>query len=238
MREQFSVSPQKELPPQAHARIARWQREILDSYSQQAADALIQKFAEKSVWQTPTLILLKNNAFPTLENSGPLEADPRLKYIPHATLDLWKRGHAEKMHFVSQPESDLRKRLFTRSLGLVSRMQKADVHILAGTDSPAPYVFPGFSLHDELQLLVQAGLTPMEALQTATRNPAAFLGTAKDSGTTAAGKYADLVLLDANPLDDIRNTQKIRGVILRGKLLDRAALDQLLETARAFPATH
>jgi imidazolonepropionase-like amidohydrolase len=107
-------------------------------------------------------------------------------------------------------------------------MQKAGVKILAGTDAPAPFVFPGFALHDELALLVEAGLTPHEALEAATSNAAEFLGALQDSGSIAAGKYADMVVLDANPLDDIRNTQKIRAVILRGKLLDRRALDALL----------
>ncbi len=119
-------------------------------------------------------------------------------------------------------------------MDLVAQMQKAGVKILAGTDAPAPYVFPGFSVHDELQLLVAAGLTPFEALQSATKSPAEFLHTTKDSGTVEKGKLADLVLLDANPLEDIRNTGKIRAVILRGKLLDRAALDQLLVGALSF----
>jgi imidazolonepropionase-like amidohydrolase len=113
-------------------------------------------------------------------------------------------------------------------------MQKVGVKILAGTDAPAPYVFPGSSLHDELQLLVESGLTPLEALQSATKSPAEFLHTAKDSGTVEKGKLVDLVLLDANPLDDIRNTRNIHAVILRGKLLDRAALDQLLAEVQSF----
>ncbi len=99
-------------------------------------------------------------------------------------------------------------------------------------------MLPGFSLHEDLALLVRAGLTPMEALQAGTRNPAEFLGRLDSQGTIAAGKNADLVLLDANPLDDIHNTQKIRAVVVRGKLLDRAALDQLLADAEKFATDH
>jgi imidazolonepropionase-like amidohydrolase len=117
-------------------------------------------------------------------------------------------------------------------------MQRSGVHILAGTDSPAPYVFPGFALHEELAMLVDAGLTPMEALRAATRNAAEFVGKSKDSGTIAEGKYADLVLLDANPLEEIRSTRRIRAVIVRGKLLDRNALDGMLESVRLFAGTH
>jgi imidazolonepropionase-like amidohydrolase len=123
-------------------------------------------------------------------------------------------------------------------MNIVAEMQKAGVKILAGTDAPAPYVFPGFALHDELQLLVEAGLTPLEALQAATKSPAEFLHTAKDSGTIEKGKYADLLLLDANPFDDIHNSRQIRAVIFHGRLLDRASLDASLAEVHAFATTH
>jgi imidazolonepropionase-like amidohydrolase len=106
-------------------------------------------------------------------------------------------------------------------------MQKAGVRLLAGTDLAAAGTYPGFDLHEELALLVEAGLTPMEALQCATRNAAGFLKLS-DVGTIQAGKIADLVLLDANPLEDIRNTRRIRAVVIRGKLLRRPALGNLL----------
>ena len=89
-------------------------------------------------------------------------------------------------------------------------------------------------LHDELAILVEAGLSPMAALQTATLNPARFLGQEKDLGTVAQGKIADLVLLDANPLDDIRNTTKINSVVVNGRFLDRSVLDQRLTQVRAL----
>ena len=105
--------------------------------------------------------------------------------------------------------------------------------MLAGSDSPNPFVYPGFSLHDELGLLVRAGLTPAQALRTATINPATFLGVTDSLGTVAPGKVADLVLLDANPLADIANTKRIRAVIQGGRLLNRTALDAILAHARA-----
>ena len=105
--------------------------------------------------------------------------------------------------------------------------------MLAGTDMPNPQVYAGFSLHDELGLLVRAGLTPAEALRTATIEPARFLGLADSLGVVAGGKIADLVLLDANPLRDITNTRKIRAVIQGGRVLDRPALDRLLADAKA-----
>lgn len=112
-------------------------------------------------------------------------------------------------------------------------MRRAGVEFLAGTDALNPYCFPGFSLHDELVLLVNAGLTPMEALQAATLNPARFLGKEKELGTVEKGKVADLVLLEANPLKDIRNTQKINAVTIRGKLIPKSELEQMLATVEA-----
>jgi imidazolonepropionase-like amidohydrolase len=115
---------------------------------------------------------------------------------------------------------------------LVGRIHRAGVKILAGTDTMNPYCFPGFSLHDELKLLVESGLPPMAALQAATRNAAEFIGRLDTLGTIEAGKIADLVLLDKNPLVEIGNTQSIQAVILNGKLMPRAALDQMLTTAQ------
>ena len=113
-------------------------------------------------------------------------------------------------------------------------MHRAGIKFLAGTDTPpGVYVFPGFSLHEELQRFVAAGFTPMEALQTATLNPAKFLGMEGRLGTIEKGKLADLVLLNANPLDDIRNTQKIQAVVLNGRYLPRAKLDRMLAGAEA-----
>jgi len=121
-----------------------------------------------------------------------------------------------------------RKRLFQKELEVVAPMHRAGVKLLAGTDTPNPYCFPGFSLHDELGFMVQAGLTPSEAFQTATINPAEFLGLSKILGTVEEGKIADLVLLDANPLENIANTKRIAAVVSSGRLLDRKALDGLL----------
>jgi imidazolonepropionase-like amidohydrolase len=105
---------------------------------------------------------------------------------------------------------------------------------MAGTDTaPGVYIMPGFSLHDELANFVEAGFTPMEALQTATSNPAKFLNVESSFGSIEPGKTADLVLLDANPLDDIHNTQKIVAVIASGRLFDRAALNQILKQVEA-----
>jgi len=113
-------------------------------------------------------------------------------------------------------------------------MYRAGVPILAGTDTMNPQCFPGFGIHDELALLVDAGLSPLAALQTATRNAADFMGQLDRRGTIEVGRIADLVLLDKDPLVDIRNTRSIQAVVLRGKLYPRPALDAMLAKAQTL----
>jgi len=117
------------------------------------------------------------------------------------------------------------------SLALTGEAHRLGVRLMAGTDAPLAYVYPGLSLHDELALFVQAGLTPMQAIRSATYEPAAYLGALDSLGTIRPGRAADLVLLDRDPLADIRNTRAISAVIARGRVVDRAAL--LRRVARA-----
>ena len=112
---------------------------------------------------------------------------------------------------------------------IVSIMHRAGVPILTGTDTPMPGVYPGWSVHEEMAMLVEAGLSPREALRSATILPAQFLGIADTSGSIVVGKRADLVLLDADPAKDIHSSQRIRAVVLDGRLFQRDDLDALLE---------
>jgi imidazolonepropionase-like amidohydrolase len=137
----------------------------------------------------------------------------------------------------------VREKFVTHELDIVRKLNDAGVPLLAGTDTPAGIdVIPGFSLHLELIRLEQAGLTPLQALQTATINPARFLDKTADFGTVEKGKIADLVLLAANPLDGIHFTQSIAGVVLNGRYLSRQDLDAMLksvqETAAGKGAAH
>jgi imidazolonepropionase-like amidohydrolase len=236
MRKQFAAAPKKATIGQSVNRELAWQIELLQSYSDGQADALIAKFLRNQTWQVPTLILLRNDAFPTPENGA--SRDPRRKYIPLQVLANWEKGTKDRDKGATAEEFALRSRLMQASLRIVGKMNAAGVSMMAGTDTTAPYVFPGSSLHEELALLVQAGLTPMQALQAATRRPAEFLGKLQTQGTIETGKIADLLLLDANPLEDIHYTQKIRAVVLRGKLLDRNVLDEILVKEESFAKTH
>ena len=126
-----------------------------------------------------------------------------------------------------------RKVSYAKQLELVRLLHQEGVRFLAGTDLANPYIFPGFSLHDELASLVAAGFTPAEALRAATLDPARYLEATDSLGTVAPGKLADLVLLSANPLEDIRNTTKIEAVVAAGRLYDSTALAKLLADAKA-----
>ncbi len=197
------------------------------TYSEKKAAELFACFVKNSTWVCPTLIILHDLSFRDEEE---LANDPRLKYMPLSTKDSWNPKNNDLVAWATgEGQADVRK-LCEKHLAIVGAMRRAGVGLLAGTDTtPMAYCFPGFGLHDELAMFVQAGLSPMEALQTATYNPAKCLGKLDSMGTVERGKVADLVLLEADPLEDISNTRKIAAVVVGGKIFDKAALQKMLE---------
>jgi hypothetical protein len=211
------------------ARYARVESRAAETFDANVAAGLFQKFRESGTWQVPTLVELRRNSLGDVSaetGQKSATADPRWMYLPLSLRDWWNMSR-------SAAPSEGGQKLFASELSLAQAMHRSGVLFMAGTDSPNPSILPGFSLHEELRLLVSAGFTPMEVLQAATLNPARYLGKAKDLGTIETGKLADLVLLDANPLDDISNTQKIRAVIVNGRYLDRDKLDAMLTAVQA-----
>ena len=197
---------------------------ILDSYSPEKATALFALLKNNGTWQCPTLTVLHALAYgddPVLIN------DPRLKYEGQGVQLGWR----VLLGMWPPKARAYLKQEFQKDLEIVGAMRRSGVPILAGTDESNPYCLPGFGLHDELGFLVQAGLSPLEALQAATLNPARLLGKEKDFGTVETGKVGDLILLDANPLDDIGNANRISAVIYGGRLYSRSALDEMLTNA-------
>jgi imidazolonepropionase-like amidohydrolase len=205
---------------------------MLTSQDEQKCDTLIRLLAKSQTWQVPTLAWQRGGTF---LDQRDLKHQPLDKYVPAYWRDVtWRRFTNEMMPDLLREPLALRQEYFARNLEMVATMHRAGVPFMAGTDTaPGVYIIPGFSLHDELANFVEAGFTPMEALQTATSNPAKFLGLESSFGSVEAGKTADLVLLTANPLEDIHNTQKISAVIADGRLYDRAALDQMLAGVEA-----
>jgi imidazolonepropionase-like amidohydrolase len=205
---------------------ARAEAIALETYNDRKAAELFARFVKNETWQCPTLTVLRSSAYLGDEN---FRRDHRLKFIPPQMKERWSFRIANR----NEENYANAKKVFQKELEIVGAMRKAGVQFLAGTDTGNPFCFPGFSLHEELALLVIAGLTPVEALRSATLNPAKFLGLDKTLGTIEQGKVADLVLLDANPLEDVRNTQRINAVISNGRLFDRKALDKMLAQAEA-----
>jgi hypothetical protein len=196
------------------------------SYNPKKAQALFAAFVKNGTTQAPTLTVLR--ALGHLDDPDFCN-DPRLTYMSPNTKAFWDPKKNPRFKTVTREDYAEQRKLFKIYQKLVGEMQRSGVEVLAGTDCLNPYCFPGFSLHDELALLVEAGLTPMEALQAATRNAARYLGLADELGTIARGKRADLVLLDADPLADVKNTTKIRAVVQDGRLYPRAKLQEMLD---------
>jgi imidazolonepropionase-like amidohydrolase len=235
-RRQLAAPPLLGSISQSLQRQRVWQQDLLNSYSDQKAAQLFQTLIANRTWQVPTFPLLVHLAYLTPETD--LVNDPRLKYVPASVRKHWNEGRRENLALQMAGEYQMRRKLVQSSIAVVKKMEVAGVPILAGTDTTAPNVFPGFAVHEDLNYLVQAGLTPLQALQAATLRPAEFLGLTAEQGTIALGKRADLVLLNANPLDDIHNTQKIDAVIVKGKYLSRGELDVLLARVARFAAAN
>ena len=192
----------------------------------QACARLAALFREHHTWQVPTLVVLRSKA---MFDDPKLTDDPRLRYLPKSLRDEWSASRNAKIARGGDYAAGKR-RQYADELWLTGFFAREHVPLLAGTDSDNADCYPGFSLHDELGLLVEAGLTPLDALRAATLWPSDYLGERDRMGGIAADQVADLVLLDANPLQDIAATRRINAVVLRGRVLDRNALDAMLET--------
>jgi imidazolonepropionase-like amidohydrolase len=204
------------------AEIARWR-------ATQAAE-LFAKFARNNIAVDPTLSA-QEYIVRRLDSGQP---DPNERYIAASALREGEKDWAE-LRRTAAAFVAARRPLLREMQAVTALMQRSNVMLITGTDTSFIHP-PGFTLHDELRLLVDAGLTPAQALQAATVNCAKLFST-QQAGSIAAGKRADIVLLSANPLEDIRNTRRIRAVVVRGRYLDRQALDRVLEDASRFART-
>jgi imidazolonepropionase-like amidohydrolase len=182
--------------------------------------------AEAGVWNVPTLVTLANAK--RKEEYPQAWKRPGMQYATASMREWWNSD-------VETSEPTARARLLEVRLNLVRALHQAGARLLVGTDTPHPFVLPGLSAHDELHNFIAAGLTPYEALCSATRGPAEFLGQSREFGVVAPGARADLLLLEANPLTNIDNASRIVGVMVRGRWLSRERLRQDLED---LPANH
>lgn len=180
---------------------------------------------DAGVWNVPTEALFEHVTSP--RDPEAMADWPEMRYVPRQTLDGWIRS---KREVIGDPayDDDSAERASALRRELIRALAETGDRLLLGSDAPQIFNVPGFSVHRELEYLVAAGLSPFEALRAGTVNPARFFGR-EDFGAVRAGLEADLVLLDDNPLENIRNAGRIHGVMLRGRWLDRQALDRLLE---------
>jgi hypothetical protein len=202
-----------------------WRRRMIDEYDSRICAEVFSTFVRNGTRYVPTHLTRKMDAF--ADDAG-YRKDPRSKYISAATWKAWNED-ADGM-VAADPSPEGRKAMmdfYKKGLEITGAAHKAGVKVMVGTDNGDSYIFPGFALHDELQELVKAGLTPAEALKAATWNGAEFLGLTAMFGSIEEGKQADLILLEDNPLSEVHNTQKIAAVVLNGRYLDRPALDRL-----------
>jgi imidazolonepropionase-like amidohydrolase len=199
------------------------------SWSLAACRPAIEALKRNGTWVVPTLAV----AWGAAAMDSALIDTAVARLVPAAVSERWlasSRQLPAEAHALAREE-------LRSGMALVGALHQAGVPLLAGTDVGNPFLVVGASLHEELGLLRRAGLSPLEALRSATIDPARFLGATDSLGTIAPGKLADLVLLDADPLADIGNTRRIRAVVANGRYLDRQALDELLATARRAAAS-
>ena len=202
------------------------------------AYALFDLLATRGARQVPTLTYHRGiDHARTLSEED--RSDPRRRYVPETLTQMWD-GLVFPEYYLKGRTSELDaewEAMFELQLKLVGAMHRAGVPIMVGTDTGgAPAQYTGFTVHEELELLVEAGLSPLDALGAATLEPARFLGTDDTSGTIEPGKVADFIALNADPRDDIRHTQQIEAVVVRGRHIDQAERQRMLDEVESAAA--
>jgi len=203
-------------------------------YDEEQIEYFARIIAEKGTWMTPTL-LTSRNILAIFDDFDKELGRPEVRYLHPMALGIWSFVNTNLYQKISQESRakiregfELFQRPFTKAFHDVGG------NIMTGTDALIPSTVPGFSIHEELEELVDVGLTPYKALRTSTMRPHEFLGELDEAGTIEVGKRADLVLLENNPLEEIRNTRKITGVMIRGRWLSQTEIQKGLDAVLAF----
>ena len=187
--------------------------------------ALVAATRKAGTWMVPTQSLLEH--WLNQDDPNAMAKWPEMKHVPAEQLQKWIE---QKTSMTSQASAEDRRKFLELRRRILKALFDGGVPIALGSDAPQTWNVPGFSAHRELKMLVTAGLTPFQALQSGTINVARYFGTDSSAGTVAKGKRADLVLLDANPLQDIGNSSRIAGVMVNGRWLSRSTIDAALAT--------
>lgn len=201
-------------------------RRMVDEHDEAACAVVFAELVDNGTWYVPTHVTRRRDAF---AGDSAFRDDPRARFIP-PDIQADFVGHLDRIVAADSATGGVTfMDFYLKGLDITGAAHRAGVSIMVGSDAPDPFVFPGSAVHDEMGELVAAGLSPAEALRAATWNGAVFLNLTDSYGTVEPGKRADLVILDANPLEDIGNTRRIKAVLFGGRYFDRNALDQLLD---------
>ena len=200
---------------------------IADLADESKIDEVARMTADAGTWNVATQSLFEHVTSPSLPIET-LASRPEMQYMPASTVAQWENSKRQLMDDANYVPATASRAIEIRRQPLRA-LDASGAGLLLGSDSPQIFNVPGFALHHELELVVESGLTPLTALRSGTVNPARFFGLDQRLGDVRVGHEADLVLLDANPLADIGNSRRIHGVMLRGRWLSRADLDELLQ---------
>jgi hypothetical protein len=218
------------LPNPLSAYTTEYKAQLLDRHDAEHCKKMFQEMADSSTFWTPTMQVLQLGA---KGNDRSFREDPRLRYVPAIiNFGIWQ-GDADQSakRSTTAQGRNVDTELYALAMKTLAQAHDAGVKILIGTDTGDSYVFPGFDVHDEMAEYVEAGIPPQDVLRMATIDAAKFSRANGRFGSIQVGKAADMMLLSANPYDDIRNTQKIDAVFYNGQFFDRKALDRLLDFA-------
>ena len=190
---------------------------------------LARKTKKAGVWNCPTLVVQKNLT-EAGEDFEKLSSRPEMRFVPPSRLEMWNPARNARFQALDEKDFEGARRGLEILDEWILQLNRAGARLLLGTDAPSHFVVPGFSAHQELENLVHAGLTPFQALETGTKNPAEFLKSSQKFGTIEQGKRADLILVRCNPLRNISCTKQIEGVMLRGSWIPNVKIQQILNS--------
>ena len=208
--------------------------QLLDRIDEDRIALVVEATREAGAGVVPTMVLWENGIFPTRPSAELLEERPEVQYMPSETVQQWAQAVDER---IEGANLDANRELAGLRRRLLSALHAGGVQVLLGTDSPQIFSVPGFSVHREMALYVDAGLTPYEVLESGTRVVAEHFGAADDFGTVEVGKRADLLLLQGNPLEDVSNVARRAGVMVNGHWLSEDEIQRRLAEMATYYTT-
>ncbi len=209
--------------------------DLVDMDTRQASDESINQIArdvaDDGMWVTTSIFLFRSIAEQAADLEGLLAGMPELEYVHPGVFDgmYWGPDESGANWYTELGARPWYPNYLGAQEKMLLALNESGVPLLSGTDVPMAVIVPGFSLHDELETMADVGLSPYDVLKASTYNPALYLGELDEVGTVEVGKRADLVLLEGNPLENIANTRRIAGTMVRGRYFDRADLDTILD---------